>query len=767
MKKILLVACCFLLITFFAIPFQAFGAVSEIGTASQDITIKSNVIIQKKLTVQGGATSQFNGALKVLGDGDEKGLMIGNADLDLTTKQNLIYGNIDTDSKGNLMLLQNESADKFKVDKDGNVTAIKFTGSLTGNATSATTATNLVGAQWSIPYQSTTNITAMLASVAEDSGKFLKSNGAGAPTWATVAGGISGSGIDNYIPRWNGTNALESSVIYQADTTGNVGIGTTTPAFKLSLAGTSALDRKIGINGTQVVYLPDQAGTAFTGSLFIGNGGNSLSHTSEIEGHYNTGLGINTLYSNTTGSANSAIGLSALYSNAAGVNNSAMGYSSLYSNTEGDQNSVIGSYALYSNIIGTNNSAMGFYSLYSNTGYNNSVVGARALFLNTSGFQNSAIGMNAGSYIANGKTANETSNNSLYLGCLTRALESGGTNEIVIGANTIGNGSNSATLGNTSITKTILNGNVGIGTTGPLASLEVKRNTTDTNFAAWIEGTNDKNYGLGVNILNITSDKAIADFRSGNVSKLFIRADGNVGIGTTTPGRKLDVNGYLTINGNLLTQMEGGAYFGRVGVKENQWGLSNYGNTWTAKDLARFWQGVAMSSDGKIQTAVVSGEQIFISSDYGNTWTAKDSARNWQGVAMSSDGKIQTATTLNGQIYISSDYGNTWTAKDSARNWLGVAMSSDGKIQTAVVFNGQIYVSYTASFINGNVGIGTTTPLATLDVNGFVKLEFNSTAPVTCNATVKGSIALTSTTKMCICDGTNWVLVNTATSCTW
>jgi len=84
-------------------------------------------------------------------------------------------------------------------------------------------------------------------------------------------------------------------------------------------------------------------------------------------------------------------------------------------------------------------------------------------------------------------------------------------------------------------------GNVGIGTTGPLASLEVKRTAADANFAAWIEGTNTANYGLGVNIAATTSTKAIADFRSGNTSRLFVRADGNVGIGTTSPGAKLEV----------------------------------------------------------------------------------------------------------------------------------------------------------------------------------------------------------------------------------
>uniref|UniRef100_UPI00321FC93C hypothetical protein n=1 Tax=Thermogutta sp. TaxID=1962930 RepID=UPI00321FC93C len=83
---------------------------------------------------------------------------------------------------------------------------------------------------------------------------------------------------------------------------------------------------------------------------------------------------------------------------------------------------------------------------------------------NTTGYQNSAVGVNAGRYDSNGG-ANQTSNNSVYLGYDARALADGDTNEIVIGASAVGNGSNSVTLGNDSITKTILKGNIGIRTT--------------------------------------------------------------------------------------------------------------------------------------------------------------------------------------------------------------------------------------------------------------------------------------------------------------
>jgi hypothetical protein len=48
-------------------------------------------------------------------------------------------------------------------------------------------------------------------------------------------GGISGSGTTNYITKWTGSSSLGNSIIYDNGT--NVGIGTTTPGYKLDVRG--------------------------------------------------------------------------------------------------------------------------------------------------------------------------------------------------------------------------------------------------------------------------------------------------------------------------------------------------------------------------------------------------------------------------------------------------------------------------------------------------------------------------------------------------
>lgn len=50
-----------------------------------------------------------------------------------------------------------------------------------------------------------------------------------------INAGISGSGTDNYIPRFNGTTALENSILFDNGT--NVGIGTASPVDKLDVNG--------------------------------------------------------------------------------------------------------------------------------------------------------------------------------------------------------------------------------------------------------------------------------------------------------------------------------------------------------------------------------------------------------------------------------------------------------------------------------------------------------------------------------------------------
>ena len=209
---------------------------------------------------------------------------------------------------------------------------------------------------------------------------------------------------------------------------GNVGIGLSSPVFKLDVGGTSSVsDRKIGINGVQMMYLPDQA--TFLRSMFVGTGGNFLSHTGGDEGLYNMGFGINaldsvttgyiniafgpesmrrtttgywntafgsnTLQNNISGTENAAFGLNALKNNT-GDFNTAIGTSALLFNTSGQTNTAVGNQALRANTTGLQNSALGYRTLQTNTtGYFNTAMAYRAMEDNTTGYGNSAFGLHS------------------------------------------------------------------------------------------------------------------------------------------------------------------------------------------------------------------------------------------------------------------------------------------------------------------------------------------------------------------------------------
>jgi hypothetical protein len=144
-----------------------------------------------------------------------------------------------------------------------------------------------------------------------------------------------------------------------------------------------------------------------------------------------------------------------------GPNNSFFGIDAGRNNTTGSGNTANGGFALFSCTTGGFNTANGVSALFSNTtGSGNTANGGFALFSCTTGGFNIANGRDAGRFIADGTTANTITNNSVFLGAGTRALADNQTNQIVIGHNAIGNGSNTVTLGNTSIVKTILRGTI-------------------------------------------------------------------------------------------------------------------------------------------------------------------------------------------------------------------------------------------------------------------------------------------------------------------
>ncbi|MBL4753238.1 MAG: tail fiber domain-containing protein [Flavobacteriales bacterium] len=153
------------------------------------------------------------------------------------------------------------------------------------------------------------------------------------------------------------------------------------------------------------------------------------------------------------------------------------------------------------------------------------------------------------------------------------------------------------------------NGNVGIGTTGPSDKLHVsaingsgitidapitpvltiKRtdNITGTGNINWVGSDDVVDWQIGVNDVVVGS----FDIQEGTASRLFIEPGGNVGIGTTDPGAKLEVSGNQIFGGsgiaganNVLTHLSSGQAANETILRLGYWNGTINTGIW---DVAR------------------------------------------------------------------------------------------------------------------------------------------------------------------------------------
>ncbi len=275
-----------------------------------------------------------------------------------------------------------------------------------------------------------------------------------------VAGGYNTSGTDN--------TALGSQALY-LNTTGvsNTAIGkdalyANTTGTQNTAIGRAALNSNTtGFSNTVVGRGAGLYNTTGSANSFLGY----LAGSFATDASYNTFIGQAAGYLTTTGGFNTGIGSNSLQFNTSGAYNAALGLSSNRGNTTGVGNATFGAYSAFSNATGSYNSHLGY-----GTGY-----------YITSGNNNVFLGKYAGRLLGDAST-NTISNTSIYIGSNSASYADNQTNQIVIGDSAIGAGSDTVVIGNNSITKTVLKGQIGIGTTAPDASAQVQIDSTTKGF---------------------------------------------------------------------------------------------------------------------------------------------------------------------------------------------------------------------------------------------------------------------------------------------
>jgi hypothetical protein len=295
-----------------------------------------------------------------------------------------------------------------------------------------------------------------------------------------------GTGTTGQFPYYAaGGTALTATSSLFLSTSGNVGIGTSTPSYLLDVAGYINTDAYSGYKqgGTTTFY-----STTTSNSLYIGQsaGAGFLATASGVSTSGNIAIGFQALNSATSSTQNTAIGYQAELGNTVSgsgiaIQNTAVGYQALHGITIGAANVAIGDAALFSDTSGSQNTAFGHQTLQANTtGIRNMGIGYQALNANIGGGRNTAVGYQAG--------AGSTASDNTFIGYSSGQSLTAGSGNIFIGQGVdapvvtgnqqlnIGNviyGTNIYDVSNV-LSSTPVNGKVGIGTTTPYAYLSVQ-----------------------------------------------------------------------------------------------------------------------------------------------------------------------------------------------------------------------------------------------------------------------------------------------------
>jgi hypothetical protein len=498
---------------------------------------------------------------------------------------------------------------------------------------------------------------------------------------------ISGSGTDNYIPRFNGTNALENSIIYDNGT--NVGIGTASPSSLLEIAGSAPILTMNRTSGSFVNTIDFKTSGSSVASI-ISNAGNG-------EQRYSIGPsvgwgGFHTFYTDTnermriTSAGNVGIGTSNpevkldIYGTGTTQHR-------IQSSSGGDIRFSVDS--------------VGRLGTYSNSDFLLLSNGTERMRINSSG--NVGIG-----------TTNPTEK--LHVAGVAQILDDGARGRITFQISSTQNDLYSTTTafddyrnlrlssnelilssgGTTERMRITSAGNVGIGTTTPFSNAKLQiRPSSDVNIA--FQPSNGLSNGGKINAfddaasvnVNLEFNGLNLGFKTNESERMRITSAGNVGIGTSSPSEK------LTLSGGAL-RLESA-----TGVSSYVHYISPGNDEWSAGMNGAYDFQIAYSNGlGTPRMTLLKG---------GNVGIGTTSPNNKLDV----NGNINVPSTnfyrYDGDTGL---IGSATSIVGGASNQLGIRASNDILFAT----NGANERMRITS--GGNVGIGTSSPSAKLDVNG-------------------------------------------------
>ncbi len=490
---------------------------------------------------------------------------------------------------------------------------------------------------------------------------FLKNDGSGNLTWTTITGlgGVSGTGVLGQATFWTGTSTVSGDNAFWWDNTNKrLGIGTTSPQEKLTLASASNFATEMSTPGDPTLVCNTTGGTLADGTYYY---------------KIVASDGVGTTVASSEGSCTITGGLGA------------------------------GSVSIsWSGVTGASS-----YRVYGrDTGYGQYWTSSTASYTDTG---------------TTGTTGTPPTVTTAYANKLTASGNSW-----------------------------LLGGNVGIGTTNPGYKLEVASgsimNRAHTHYSGYIDAFSSTSYGewlkiatLNLNstwrrfegIITIVGGSTYVSTRYGEF-KIYLRLSAN-DTGANTPQFSYETRGYSSIEEVLLVQTTSSfPYTYEVWVKSNtnQDGRYSIKAQFGGSDVHREGN-ITFHETGTFQASTPSGVSTFSP----NLMMAIDSSGNVGIGTASPSSKLtvygsSTATTIGG-FEVGMRIANTDT---TTNNWQSIVFGDTAKagIEVKNVDHTNDYgdIAFTTRASDGwlprmyikssgYVGIGTDNPLAKLHVKGF------------------------------------------------
>ncbi|MDA9245700.1 hypothetical protein N9P20_00900 [Polaribacter sp.] len=273
----------------------------------------------------------------------------------------------------------------------------------------------------------------------------------------------------------------------------------------------------------------------------------------------------------------------------------------------------------------------------------------------------------------------------------------------------------SLTIGNATYSNIIVpNGNVGIGTTSPEQKLDVRG---DVQIHSGASATSVQELGFK-NIYNTALLKAsytnpsqttetylafhanTSGAGNGTVAEQMRIAGDKVGIGTTSPSQKLEVNGNAIIGGGTLDNPQ------------------SWGKILQVQNTGSNGAGISVKDSNKEFNISTYGSKFYISEGVD------------ERITINSSGNVGIGTTspveklhVEGNI----ELANSWTIGSSSGSYWQRIRTVDASATTTNAFNFETrngsgdYIPHAVIRNDGNVGIGTTSPETKLEVTDTIQ----------------------------------------------